>query len=320
MSGRCRRSVIARLAIPESAPLSARRGRPPKKLPGDYLRNEQVNAAWHGSSDRGCSRVGRPVGDTGRCSIEEEPDGTPSAGRHPLLDGAAAPVGTWFSKNLLLFESGIISDRLWRDIERVRQIRDRFAQEWSCNSLEDPKVHSQLPLFDSLSPPGLAENAPHRDRSVFIAAVFSLMQAMDQVCKQTRARRPKADEQIYDVAASSKATDIRMGRPRGASHGVNGTPRSVFKTCHEALAHGLSRASQNAVFNATAMAPRCRLTLWCDGFLVDRVHGGIAVATFRSTDCGLYAFSRDSWPECDHPCGFRSKSNNRDPGSLDVVG
>lgn len=40
------------------------------------------------------------------------------------------------------------------------------------------------------------------------------MKVMDKVCKQTRARRPKADEQVYDVAASRKTTGIRMSRPR----------------------------------------------------------------------------------------------------------
>jgi hypothetical protein len=198
--------------------LSARMGRPPKKLPGDYLRNEQVNAAWHGSSDRGAVLVLSAQLETlVDAAVRKSLTRRHRQGRHPLLDGPTAPIGTWFSKNLLLLESGIISERLWRDIERVRQIRNRFAQEWSCNSLEDTKVHSQLLLFESVSPLGVADKEPNRDRSVFIAAVFSLMKAMDKVCKQTRARRPKADEQVYDVAASSKTTGIRMGGPRGGS-------------------------------------------------------------------------------------------------------
>ena len=189
-------------------------GRPPKRLPGDYLRTEQVSDAWHESSDRGAVLVLSAQLETlVDAAVRKSLTGRHRQGRHPLLDGPTAPVGTWFSKNLLLFESGIISERLWRDIERVRQIRNRFAQEWSCNSLEDTKIHSQLLLFESVLPLGVAGNEPHRARSVFIAAVFNLMKAMDEVCKWTRARRPKADEQVYNVAASSKTTGIRNGSP-----------------------------------------------------------------------------------------------------------
>ena len=119
--------------------LSLPRGRPPKKLPGDYLRNEQVNAAWHGSSDRAAVLVLSAQLETlVDAAVRKSLTGRHRQGRHPLLDGPTAPVGTWFSKNLLLRESGIISERLWRDIAgrtsrvyrlvplRTRQICGRF--------------------------------------------------------------------------------------------------------------------------------------------------------------------------------------------------
>jgi hypothetical protein len=191
-------------------------GRPPntEKLPGDYLRNEQANDAWRGSSDRGAVLVLSAQLETlVDAAVRKSLTGRHRQGRHPLLDGPTAPVGTWFSKNLLLVESGIISKRLGRDIEWIRHIRNRFAQEWACDSLEEPKVHSQLLSLRSLLPTGVAVNEPHRGRSAFIAAVLSLMNAMDDICKQTRARPPKADEQVYRLVASTRTKGMSARSP-----------------------------------------------------------------------------------------------------------
>ena len=180
------------------ATLRPRRGWQPKRLPGDYRRGEGVSAAWHGGSDRGTVLVLAAQLETlVDAALRKSLTGCYRQGRHPLLDGPAAPAGNWFSKNLLLFHSGIISERLWRDIERVREIRDRFAQDWSCDSFEDPKIHAQLVSFNSLSSPAGAANESDADRSVFIDVVISLMKGMEEVCKRTRARQPKADEQVY---------------------------------------------------------------------------------------------------------------------------
>ena len=84
-------------------------------------------------------------------------------------------------------------------------------------------------------PLGVAGNEPHRARSVFIAAVFNLMKAMDEVCKWTRARRPKADEQVYNVAASSKTTGIRNGSP------ARRVPKSANHRPRRALVDGVPR-------------------------------------------------------------------------------
>ena len=105
-------------------------------------------------------------------------------------------------------------DRRRRDEQRRHVLRHRLDRRGaSARAMEPVCEGARAGSGQTVRRRGVAANERHRDRSAFIAAVLSPMKVMDKLCKQTRARRPKADEQVYDVAASRKTTGTRMKSP-----------------------------------------------------------------------------------------------------------
>src|SRR5207249_11715696 len=132
--------------------------------------------------------------------------------QNPLLDrGSNAPLGTWYAQNLYLVDCGLISPRLFDDIETIRRIRNVFAHEWTCDSFSDARVRTQLEKLQIGAPLGILATEARPDRMRFLTNALLLQMTLDELRKKTRRARVAPEELSYRIAAELRSLNFAVG-------------------------------------------------------------------------------------------------------------
>jgi DNA-binding MltR family transcriptional regulator len=63
--------------------------------------------------------------------------------QNEVFSGANGPLGSFSAKNRLAYLMGLISEALFRDLETMRHIRNRFAHQTAIGRFDHPEISSR---------------------------------------------------------------------------------------------------------------------------------------------------------------------------------
>ncbi len=94
-------------------------------------------------------------------------------GAKKLFTGANAPLGTFSARSAAAFALGLVSQREFEEIERIREIRNLFAHHKRI-SLKDDKIAAKCRqlTFSAVGPAGLDKASP---KALFNSAAASIL-------------------------------------------------------------------------------------------------------------------------------------------------
>jgi DNA-binding MltR family transcriptional regulator len=87
-----------------------------------------------------------------------------------LLDGAIAPLGTFFARIKAAFALALIDEKELHECDLIRKVRNEFAHRAHGTTFADPKIKSLCNRFES-DIPGEQEAALGNPRAMFVNAV-----------------------------------------------------------------------------------------------------------------------------------------------------
>lgn len=112
--------------------------------PSFYDNWRDILAELEAQSDRGVAIVGAALLDA---KLEEAlrlsfVPGLPESELKELVDGPAAPLNSFAGKARLAHALGLVGDKSYADLQKIRKVRNRFAHELKVKAFDDALVTS----------------------------------------------------------------------------------------------------------------------------------------------------------------------------------
>ncbi len=124
----------------------------------------------------------------------------------PLLEGANGPLSSFSARIDACFRTGVISQRMSRDLHIVRRIRNAFAHNVLGCSFAEPDVEARVRELSnshgiySRSPNWLARQGVLSTREHFVIAVSGMIAALESYREDVAQLAPCREEWIYAVS------------------------------------------------------------------------------------------------------------------------
>ena len=143
-----------------------------------------------------------------------------------LTDGFAAPIGSFSAKIKFAYTLGLLHKDLFDGLNTARQIRNKFAHQWSPVSFDDPSITDLVQHIPSH--PVLLHFQPSTSRTTFdnrLSALLMELCCLPELIK-THKRVPTRLIQYGRLHESKEAADAeldefrRSGKPPWESRGT----------------------------------------------------------------------------------------------------
>jgi hypothetical protein len=148
-----------------------------------------------------------------------------------LMDGFAAPIGSFSARIKLAYTLGLLHKELVDGLHIARQIRNKFAHQWSAVSFDDPSITTLVQQIPSS--PILLHFQPSSPRTTFDNRLSAILMELCCLPELVKAHKRVPTRLIHygKLHESKEAADAevdefrRSGKPPWESEGTRGCSR-----------------------------------------------------------------------------------------------
>lgn len=131
-----------------------------------------------------------------------------------LVEGFNAPLGTFSARIKICHSLGLITEKQYKDLEQIRNIRNCYAHTWRRVSFESPEVNSRI---KALSFSRIQEVFPSTPKEKFLGSMSSLLIELQVAEVSLRERKLGAKEigrELYAGFAGSVEDQLSLAAKR----------------------------------------------------------------------------------------------------------
>ena len=127
----------------------------------------------------------------------------------PIVDGALAPLSTFYAKTMFAHAAGLISDDLNNDLNTLRSIRNYFAHALRSEALASPEVKRLIAKLDHIWNGTTAPNQSTPERGRFLAIIMAIQLQLMATRSGIKPCRKAMMEDLYVESRVMAALDIQ---------------------------------------------------------------------------------------------------------------